>query len=158
MSAVENLVAAYVQGPVDLRAAVKGMTPEQIVARPVPHRMTTLEVLCHLADFEAIMAERMKRVIALGDTPLILAADENLFLKELRYGDRDAEEELALIEITRKQMTRILHSLKPEAFQKTGVHTQKGLLTLEKVVQGAVNHIAHHLPFVLEKRKALGVK
>jgi hypothetical protein len=158
MSAVENLIAAYVQGPIDLRVAVKGMTQEQLVARPVAGRMSTLEVLCHLADFEAIMADRMKRIIALGENPLFLAADENLFLAELRYQDRDAEEELALIEVTRKQMVHILRALKPEQFQKAGVHSMKGLLTLEKVVQGAVNHIVHHLPFIVEKRKALGVK
>jgi len=157
MSASTNLVEAYLQGPSDLRAAVKGLSREQVAARPVPGKMSTLEVLCHLADFDAIMAERMKRIIALGDTPLILAADENLFLKELRYQDRDADEELALLELTRKQMARILRSLKPEQFQKTGVHTQKGLLTLEKVVQGAINHVAHHLPFIHEKRKALGL-
>jgi hypothetical protein len=157
MSASTNLIEAYLQGPGDLRAAVKGMSREQLAARPVPGRMSTLEVLCHIADFEAIMADRMKRILALGDAPLFLAADENLFLKELRYHDRDAEEELALIDVTRKQMAHILRTLKPEQFQKTGVHSMKGLLTLEKVVQGAVNHVIHHLPFIHEKRKALGL-
>lgn len=157
MSAATNLIEAYLQGPADLRAAVKGMSREQFTARPVAGRMSTLEVICHIADFEAIMADRMKRIIALGDSPLFLAADENLFLQELRYHDRDAEEELALIDLTRKQMAHILRTLKPEQFQKAGVHSMKGLLTLEKVVQGAINHIQHHLPFIHEKRKALGL-
>lgn len=157
MSASTNLIEAYLQGPADLRAAAKGMSREQVAARPVAGRMSTLEVLCHIADFEAIMADRMKRIIALGESPLFLAADENLFLKELRYHDRDAEEELALIELTRRQMAHILRTLKAEQFQKAGVHSMKGLLTLEKVVQGAINHIQHHLPFIHEKRKALGL-
>ena len=38
-------------------------------------------VVCHIADFEPVLVERMKRIIALGDTPLLLAADENLFIK-----------------------------------------------------------------------------
>ena len=156
MTAAANLADAYLQGAADLRAAVKGMTCEQLVARPVPGRMSTLEVICHLADFDAVLAERMKRIIALGDA-LLLAADENFFLKELHYHDRDAEEELALIDATRKQMARIIRALKPEQFQKTGVHSMKGLLTLEKVIQTATNHIAHHLPFIHEKRKALGL-
>ena len=158
MSAVANLIDAYLKGPADLRAAVAGMTPEQLQAKPVAGRMSTLEVLCHIADFEPIMADRMKRIIALGENPLFLAADENQYLAELRYHDRVAEEELTLIEATRKQMAHILKALKSEAFQKAGVHSMKGLLTLEKVVQGAVNHINHHLPFVHEKRKALGLK
>lgn len=158
MSAVENLIENYLKGPADLRAAAKGMTREQLTARPVAGRMSTLEVLCHIADFEAIMADRMKRIIALGENPLFLAADENMFLAELRYQDRDAEEELTLIDVTRKQMAHILRALKPETFQKPGVHSAKGMLTLEKVVQSATNHINHHLPFIHEKRKALGLK
>lgn len=108
MSAVANLIESYLKGPADLRAAVRGMTGEQLAARPVAGRMSTLEVLCHIADFEAIMADRMKRIIALGENPLFLAADENLFLAELHYQARDAEEELTLIEVTRKQMSHIL--------------------------------------------------
>ena len=31
-----------------------------------------------------------------ADVPLLLAADENLFVKELKYHERDVNEELAL--------------------------------------------------------------
>src|SRR5262249_35433982 len=82
-----ELADAYAKGAADLRAAVTGMTREQFVARPVPGRWSTLEVLCHLADFEPVFAERMKRIIALGPTPLLVAADEKLFTKELKYHD-----------------------------------------------------------------------
>ena len=157
MSAANSLADSYLQGVAELRAAVAGMTREQLLAKPVPGRMSTQEVICHIADFEPIMAERMKRIIALGDTPLILAADENLFLKELHYEERDVENELLLIETTRKQMAPLIRTLRPEQFQKSGVHTTRGLITLERVVQLAINHIAHHVPFIHEKRKALNI-
>lgn len=156
MSAAESLAAEYLKGAADLRAAVAGMTREQLVARPIAGRMSTLEVVCHIADFEPIFVERMKRIIAL-DAPLLFVADENQFLKELHYHDRDAAEELTLIDTTRSQMARIIRRLTPAQFQRTGVHTQKGLVTLEQVIRGATNHIPHHLPFIAEKRKALGV-
>ena len=104
-----------------------------LTTRPVPGRWSTLEVLCHLADFEAVFAERMKRIIALGPTPLLVAADEKLFTKELKYHDRDADEELAIIEATRGQMARIIRRLAPEQLQLTGVHTAAGLITLPAV-------------------------
>ena len=157
MSAAESLAAEYLKGAADLRAAVTGMTREQLVARPVAGRMSTLEVVCHLSDFESVFADRMKRIIALGDSPLLVAADDKLFTKELRYHDRDAEEELALVAATRGQMARIIRKLSPEQFQQTGVHTVAGLMSLEKVIRGAINHFAHHIPFIADKRKALGV-
>jgi hypothetical protein len=157
MPTAAELADEYLKGAADLRAAVAGMTREQLTARPVPGRWSTLEVLCHVADFEAVFAERMKRIIALGPTPLLVAADEKLFTKELKYHDRDADEELALTGATRGQMARIIRKLTPEQLRLTGVHTTAGLVTLEKVIQTAIEHVQHHLPFVFEKRKALGL-
>ncbi len=157
MPTLAEYTDVYVKGAADVRAAVQGLSREQLLTRPIPGKWSTLEVLCHLADFEAIFADRMKRLIALGDTPLILAADDKLFAKALRYHDRDAEEEVVLIEATRGQMARILRTLTNDHLQLKGVHTAAGLITLEKVLQTAINHFSHHLPFVLEKRKALGV-
>src|SRR3954467_9560172 len=117
MPALESLVETYLTGIEPLRHAVAGMTRDQLTARPVPGRWSTLEVVCHLADFEPILAERMKRVIAL-DNPPLLAADENLFAAALAYPERDVEEELSLIERTRSQMSRILRVLPAQAFQR----------------------------------------
>src|SRR5262249_54309996 len=47
-----DLIAAYQQGIDDLRAAVAGMTAEQVLARPIPGKWSTLEVVAHLADTE----------------------------------------------------------------------------------------------------------
>jgi hypothetical protein len=157
MPTAAELADAYLKGAADLRAAVAGMTREQLTARPVAGRWSTLEVICHIADFEPVLAERMKRIIALGDTPLLLAADENQFARALRYHDRDAEEELTLVEVTRRQMARIIRGLTAEQLQAAGVHNKKGLITLEKAIQTAISHIPHHLPFIAEKRKALGI-
>jgi hypothetical protein len=158
MPSPTELADQYLAGAAQLRAAVAGMTREQLLARPVAGKWSTLEVVCHIADFEPILAERMKRILALAtDVPLLLAADENLFVKELKYHERDVEEELAVIEATRRQMARIIRGLKPEQLQLTGNHNKKGLQTLEKVIQVTTSHIPHHLPFVAEKRKALGL-
>lgn len=154
----KELADAYLAGAADLRAAVAGMTREQLLARPVPGKWSTLEVICHIADFEPVLVERMKRILTKADgMPLLLSADENLFVKELKYHDRDADEELALVDATRRQMARVIRLLTPEQLQMTGNHSIKGLVTLEKVIQMATNHITNHLKFVAEKRKALGI-
>lgn len=153
-----ELADQYLKGAADLRAAVKGMTRDQLIARPVAGKWSTLEVVCHIADFEPVLTDRMKRILALhADVPLLLAADENLYVTALKYHERDAEEELALIDATRKQMARIIRALTPEQLALTGNHNKKGLVTLEKVIQMAINHIPSHLKFVEEKRKALGI-
>jgi len=151
-----DLVAEYLRGPSVLRQAVAGLSPDQLKARPVPGKWSTLEVVCHLADFDPILADRMKRIIAL-DKPMLMGADENRFVAALRYHDRDVEEELQLMELTRRQMGRILASLAAETWTRTGIHSERGELTLLRVLELAANHIRHHVQFIDEKRKALGL-
>ncbi len=156
MSNLQQMIESYAQGPGQLRQAIAGMSKEQIIARPVANRWSTLEVIVHIADFEPILADRMKRIIS-HDRPLLFTADENFFATHLFYADRDLDEELNLIEYTRKQMVRILNKLPNEAGIRTGVHSQKGLVSLESVLNSAINHIPHHIKFIMEKRKALGL-
>jgi hypothetical protein len=156
MPSLRELADAYEAGAAELTKAVAGMTREQVVARPVPGKWSTLEVVCHVADFEPILADRMKRVIAL-DRPQLLAADETRFAAALAYHDRDLAEELAVVEATRRQMARILRRLPDAATSRVGVHSERGERTLADLVAGATGHVAHHVPFIAEKRRALGL-
>src|SRR5437667_12548648 len=119
------LIEAYLSGPKQLRQAVAGMTREQVLARPLPGKWSTLEVVCHLADFDPILADRMKRIIA-EERPALLGADETRFAAALAYHERDLEEELTLLDLTRQQMARILRTVSPDALKRVGVHNERG--------------------------------
>jgi len=152
----KKLVDEYVAAPAILRKAIAGMSHEQLLARPVAGKMSTLEVVVHLADFDPIIADRMKRIIALDNPPLI-GADDKLYTEKLHYHDRNLEEELAIIDLTRSQVARILRKLPDSAWARTGQHSEKGPLTLEQMVALGTRHIVHHVKFIEEKRKALGL-
>src|SRR5256885_16671168 len=115
MSALAPTIDSYLAGVDTLRQAVAGMSREQLLARPIAGKWSTLEVVCHLADFDPILADRMKRIIS-HDKPLLFGADEKLFARTLAYEERDFEDELKIIELTRKQMPKNLAKLPAEAF------------------------------------------
>jgi uncharacterized damage-inducible protein DinB len=156
MSEPAQTIDSYLAGIETLRRSVAGMTREQAQARPVPGKWSTLEVVCHITDFEPIYADRMKRVIAV-DRPAILSADEQKFAAALAYQERDLEEELAIVERTRRQLARILRTLPPAAWQRVGVHNEAGPLTLHDLLTRVTNHIPHHVKFIHDKRRALGL-
>jgi len=156
MKTVGQMIEAYLAGVNTLRNAVSGMFREHLEARPIPGKWSTLEVVCHLSDFEPILADRMKRIIAM-DRPLLMGADEDRFVANLAYHQRDLNEELAVIDVTRQQMARILRAVPNEALSRPGIHNERGLITLENMLSGAINHILHHITFIEEKRKALGL-
>ena len=150
----DALIEEYLAGLVVLRRAVAGMTHSQLLARPVPGQWSTQDVVCHLADYEAVYADRMKRVIAL-EGPELLPGDPGLFAARLAYDRRDVEEELAFVELTRKQTARILRALGPGDFGRRGRHARDGALTLENLLRRVTDHIPHHVRFIEEKRRAL---
>jgi hypothetical protein len=150
-----TLIDAYLDGAGQLRAGVSGLSPTEVKLRPISGKWSTLEVVCHLADFEIVFADRIKRVIAESE-PCLPGGDENLFAARLAYHNRNMEGELALVDAVRRQVAAILRTLKPEDFQRRGIHSEAGPLTLETLVQRATGHFTHHLKFIAEKRQALG--
>src|SRR6476660_6061243 len=151
-----ELVAAYEQGIDDLRSAVAGMTREQVLARPVPGKWSTVECVGHLADTEIFFTDRIVRTIAM-DRPLLMSADEKLYIERLDYQGFDLAEQLALFTALRRHAARILRAQPPEAWRRAAVHSDSGLLSLRQLVLQSVRHLRHHLPFIAEKRAALGI-
>jgi uncharacterized damage-inducible protein DinB len=151
-----DLIRAYENGVEELRAAVGGMTQEQLRSRPVAGKWSTLEVVCHLADCEQFFADRMKRAASM-DRPLLLGADGFRYPEPLRYQDHDLEEELELVAVTRRQLARTLRLVAPDAWRRTAVHSETGLVTLRQLLLHAIKHLRHHLRFVAEKRATMKV-
>jgi hypothetical protein len=150
------LIDQFLAGIDTLREAVAGMTPEQWSARPVAGRWSTLEVVCHLVDSEQAWCHRMKRVIA-EDRPLLIGYDESRFASALAYQGRDMAGELDLFDRQRRQMAAVLRGLPEDAWSRVGVHSERGLETLEEMVGIEAEHVFHHVRHVRDKRRALGL-
>jgi uncharacterized damage-inducible protein DinB len=139
------LSEAYLDGVSHLRAAVAKLSREQLIARPVAGKWSVLEVVCHLADTDANIAHRVKRVLG-EDRPEFDRVRPEEMLAVLAYHDRDVEEEVTLIDVTRRQVVRILRSSPPGAWERTGIVKERGARTVTQMLNGAV-----------EKRRALGL-
>ena len=149
-----DLISAYEKGVEELRLAVAGMTVEQLRSRPVAGKWSTLEVVCHVADCEQFFADRMKRTVAM-DRPMLLGADGFRYPEPLCYQEHDLNEELDLVDVTRRQLARTLRLVAPDAWHHSAVHSETGLVTLRQLLLHAINHLHHHLRFVAEKRAAM---
>lgn len=151
---IPQLIDEYLKGPKLLREAVAGMSREQLLARPVAGKWSTLELVAHLADFEPVYGDRMKRILA-EDGPTLFGGDPDKFAAKLAYHERDLETELCLIECVRRQMATILRTVPAVDFLRVGRHSEAGPLTLRTFLERITGHIPHHLPFIAEKRQAL---
>jgi uncharacterized damage-inducible protein DinB len=149
-----TLIDEYLAGPQKLRDAIDGMTDEEINAVPIPGKWSTRQIICHIADFEPVYADRMKRIIV-EENLTMFGGDPDVFAAGLAYDERDIEEELQLLEAVRKHVARILKTLKSEQFERTGNHSEDGPISLKSLLERITNHIPHHVSFIEEKRAAL---
>ena len=149
----------YATGGEKVRLAVRGLTTDDMTIKPDPAANIGLwsihEVILHLADCEQVYADRMKRVIA-EDNPALQDFDENKWARNLRYDEQSSDDAVAVLDLTRKQMGRILASLPDSAFVRSGTHTQAGKQSLADLIAKANWHLDHHLKVVHQKRAAMG--
>lgn len=155
MADIPTLIEAYAGGAKLLGDALSSAANADVDARPIAGKWSIREVVCHLADSEIVYADRMKRVLA-EDNPTFFEADPNLFRPALHCSRRPLDKELAVVEAIRAHMLPILQSCDAEAFQRTGVHSLDGPLTLETLLERITAHIPHHVAFIEEKHRALG--
>jgi len=152
-----EIIAAYENGPEELRQAVSGMTPHELQAHPVAGKWSTIELVSHVADTEIYFTDRIERTIAL-EKPLLMGVDERPYPSKLNYQEFDLTEQLALLTALRRHAARILKMQPPEAWTRTAIHSETGLVTVRQLVLQATRHLRHHVPFIVEKRSALASK
>ncbi len=150
----EELLQNYLGGATKLQNCVQQVPAATWQEHPIAATWSIAQVVCHLADFEVIFANRIKQVLA-EDNPPLPGADENRFAARLKYSDRDVAAELQLIVLQRQQIARILSAVDLEDYQRTGVHSEAGPVTLETLLEKAISHLQHHLTFIEQKVQAI---
>jgi uncharacterized damage-inducible protein DinB len=153
---VEDMLRSYARAPDLIDAAVRGLSREHLLARPIPGKWTMLELVAHLADTDQVYADRMKRVLAM-EKPTLIGFPESDYVERLDYRSRDIDEELTLIRVTRLQMLRVLRAVPATAWDRQGIHNEAGPVSLRQLVQTMIDHVDYHLKFAADKRKKLGL-
>jgi uncharacterized damage-inducible protein DinB len=150
-----ELIEQFVAGGAKLRQAVAGLSNEDLTARPGPGQWSILELVLHLADSDAIAIDRMKRILT-EENPPLLYADETAYVERLCSHQQALDDALTLFEVGRRQFGRVLRALPEAAFQRAGTHNRRGAMTLGSMVEGYIDHLDHHMKFLVEKRTRLG--
>jgi hypothetical protein len=97
----------------------------------------------------------MKRIIAM-DSPPMLAYDESAFVRTLHYHDQSVEDAITIFDLNRRQFAKVLRKLPVETFTRTGIHSERGPVSLGGQIKLYVGHLDRHLKFLVEKREKLG--
>jgi uncharacterized damage-inducible protein DinB len=150
-----SLIDQYEKGGDDLRMAVRGLQRDDLLAYPVPGSWSIQEIVIHLVDSDLILADRMKRIIA-EDNPTLIGFDETKFARNLHYNEQSADDAVTIFGLNRRNFARVLRKVPESAFDRIGTHNERGPLTLAAMLAMCVNHLKHHMEFIVSKREKLG--
>ncbi|MSR34604.1 MAG: hypothetical protein EXS12_07395 [Phycisphaerales bacterium] len=152
----ESQISLYAVGAKILRKAIEGVAPQKLNTRIAPGTWSIQEVIVHMIDSDLAATHRMRRIAA-EEMPLLVSYDENAFIARLPAEKTDIAEALDLFDANRQFTARWLRTLESSAFARSGIHTQRGKVTLGEILAIYTHHLDHHMVFIDGKRKALGV-
>ncbi len=150
-----ELINAFASGADEPLRWIAGLSDQELSARPVAGKWTMRQLVVHMLDGEMMMIGRIQRIIA-EDNPLLMAFDENRFVERLAYDKADARQAATAFSLLRKLTAEMLRNQPPEVFSRTGVHSERGKLTLVDLVKIYAEHVPHHARHADDKRRALG--
>lgn len=150
-----TLIDRFERGGTALRAAIAGLTEDDLRAKPGPGAWSIRELVIHVLDSDLVAHDRMRRIAAM-ERPLLIAYDENAYVAKQPYDALDLDLVCEVFEVSRRLMAQHLRALPDASFARQGVHNERGLVTLRELVEGYVQHVEHHMEFVRQKRERLG--
>ena len=129
---MRDLIEQFERGGEKLKLAIRGLTREDLTCFPIPGKWSIQQVVIHLMDSDLIACDRMKRTIA-EDKPTLIGYDESKFVANLAYDQQSAEDAVTIFDLNRKQFAKVLRTIPPAAWERVGMHNERGPTTLAKL-------------------------
>ncbi len=143
MPDLSALLERFRRGPELLAVVLTGVFGEEEDFTLAPGKWSIRQIVAHVADAELVHAQRMRQVIA-EDNPTIVAYDQDAWAARLDYARRKPKQSLESFRRMRAENYDLLKELAPEAFERTGNHSERGRITLRQMVEGLAEHAESH--------------
>ena len=161
MSNLAESLERFRRGPELLAVVLTGVYGDETDFSLAPGKWSIRQLIAHLADSELVGAQRFRQVIA-EDNPALGAFDQDAWARNLDYARKQPKQSLESFRRVRAENYELLKSLPESAFERTGVHAERGPLTLRQLLEGYAEHAESHARQVQaireEFKKAKGKK
>jgi len=130
--------------PDRLRKLVVGLTERQLSTRPAAGKWSIKEIIAHLADGEVVLGARY-RFVAAHDRPDLAGYDQNAFVENLGVGNTRTTDLLDDFSLARAVNIGLFDRLPEDAFERVGVHAERGEESIGAMIAMYAGHDRHHL-------------
>jgi hypothetical protein len=142
--------------PRQLAAAVRGLDSTHL---QTPYReggWTPAQVVHHLADSHINAYIRM-RLIAAEDHPTLKAYDQDVWASTPEAKAPQINSSMAILRGLHRRWSQFLQNLPREAWIRTGLHPQRGDVSIDDLAALYAGHGEKHVEHIMGLRRRLGV-
>jgi hypothetical protein len=126
-----------------LKKAIHGLTPKQLQWKPEPGKWSIAEITAHLADAEIVGSWRMRQIVGASGTT-VQAFDQDVWASAFQYAKRDARQSIEVFRVLRENNHAMLKALPRDAWDRYGMHNERGKETLAHLVRMFAGHDNNH--------------
>src|ERR1017187_1484380 len=141
-------ITSYVEGeqPMKVQAAtpkklerlIRGISLSKLRKRPAPDKWSVVEILAHLADTEIVGGFRIRMILGAPGTP-IAGFNQDAWVTSGHYEKRDPRKRVEQFRVSREANLVLLKSLTQEQWKHHGIHSERGIETVEHIVRLAAS-------------------
>lgn len=143
MNSLPEDLERFRRGPEVLATVLTGAAGEEVDFTPAPDKWTIRQIMAHLADAELVVAHRLRLVIA-EENPTLTAFDEQAWTRNLDYARRKPTQSLDTFRRLRAENYELLKGLPENAFERAGMHSRNGRMTLRRLLEIYAEHCESH--------------
>jgi uncharacterized damage-inducible protein DinB len=144
MATLDEQLARMERTVGDFAAAIKGVPDAVLSRRPDDRNWSAREIVCHVRDTEESFMARFQAMLAMEE-PKLPAVDADRWAVERQYQRNDVPEAVAAFRARREETLRFFRGLKPEQWERSGIHATRGRMTLRDFVELMAWHDDNHL-------------
>jgi len=140
----DDQLQALAGAPDALARSLATAEAADLMRPPAPGKWSAAAVLAHLAETEIALGWRLRMMLT-ADNPALASFDQDAWASVGDYPHRPAVRSLALFRLLREETVALFERLSPEQWQRTGVHSERGPLSVADLAAFMVYHDERHL-------------
>ena len=144
MTSFEELMAQLEKAPDEFAALIRGKNEALLSKRPDGKNWAAKEIICHMRDTDELFMNRFQAIVAM-DEPKLFPVEADRWAEERQYLRNDVQEALSAFRKRRADALKFLRGLKPEQWERVGIHSTRGRETLRNYVELMAKHAPNHL-------------
>jgi hypothetical protein len=143
MSEILDLLERLRRGAELVAVSITGAAGSEVDFIPEPGKWSIRQIVAHLADAEIVATMRLRQLIA-EEHPKLQAWDEKAWATHLDYARRKPSQSLETFRRIRGENYELLKDLAEPTYDRTGLHSERGEITLRQLLQAIAEHAENH--------------